>query len=312
MTGPVGEERMLRELRGDISSLLERVGLLSRVFGRFKAMSSIGEKINRKKYALGGRLMQDLLGIRVASYFLDDLPIIRDLLEARFGHPVEEVKDAPSQTTFQPIRWNLVFRLPAQLQDEALRVIHNKPIDTTFEVQLRTVLAEGWHEVEHDLRYKRPDDWSDDPDMSRIFNGLLASLENADWTMLQLFERLAYQKYKTKKWESMLRMKYRVRLSGDLAPAITVALSSRPEIAKHLFRARRNTIVRRLVAVGEDLPLTVSNFTYLANRLTARDESLISLEPEPVARVLRSYLDEPVEFDASGTFELNVPGRSVD
>jgi ppGpp synthetase/RelA/SpoT-type nucleotidyltranferase len=303
---------MLRELRGNISSLLDRVGLLSRVFGRFKVMTSIDEKIARKGYALGGRLMQDLIGIRIAAYFLDDLPIVRDLLEGIFGHPVEEVKDAPSQTTFQPTRWNLVFRLPAHLQDEVLRVIQNKPIDTTFEVQLRTVLAEGWHEVEHDLRYKRPNDWSDELDMSRIFNGVLASLENADWTMLQLFDRLAYQKYKANKWESMLRMKYRIRLSGDLAPAISTTLNSRPDIAKYLFRARRNTVVRRLVAVGEDLPLTISNFTFLANRLTARDKSLIAQEPGPIARALQSYLHEAVDFDASGTFELNVPGRGSD
>ena len=25
-------------------------------------------------------------------------------------------------------------------------------IDNTYEIQLRTVLSEGWHEVEHDLR----------------------------------------------------------------------------------------------------------------------------------------------------------------
>ena len=206
MNSSVSEERMLRELRGDITSLVERVGIMARVFGRFKTAKAIDEKIQRKGYVTGGRLMQDLIGVRVAAYFIDDLPIIRDLLIGRFGGAVDEVRDAPSHTTFQPIRWNLVFRLPEAILTEVLRHIQGRPIDATFEVQLRTVLAEGWHEVEHDLRYKRPTDWSDEPDMSRIFNGLLASLENADWAMLQLFERLAYQKYKRGQWESMIRM----------------------------------------------------------------------------------------------------------
>lgn len=304
MSGLVSEERILRELRNDIVSLLDRTGLLTRVFGRFKTSASIEDKILRKKYNTRDRLMQDLIGLRVASYFWDDLAIVRDLLGTHFREPVEEVRDAPDETTFQPTRWNLVFRLPDNMTSEVKRIIGNRPIDTTFEIQLRTVLAEGWHEVEHDLRYKRPDDWDTEPDMSRVFNGLLASLENADWAMLQLFDRLAYQKYRTKKWESMLRMKYRLRLSGDLSAGVSSVLDSTPSIAKQFFRARRNNVVRQLTRVGEELPFTVTNFAFLVNRLTANDDAIIELEPGPITRALQVIRNGPTDLDSSTTIDL--------
>lgn len=300
MTGGVGQERVLRELRGDITQLLDRVGLLTRVFGRFKSAASIKEKIARKHYAIGGRLVQDLVGIRVASYFLDDLPIIRDLLVRRFGQPVDEVRDAPSQTTFQPIRWNIVFRLPETVRVETIHHVQGMPVDTTFEVQLRTVLAEGWHEVEHDLRYKRPSDWIEATDISRIFNGVLASLENADWTMLQLFDRLAYQKYKSAQWEPMFRMKYRIRLNGGLSNGIATALCDDSTLAKELFRARRSVVVRRLASGADDLPLTVSNFVFAANRVAVGSPVLIALEPKPIEPIMVALaLREPGAEDPS-------------
>ncbi|MBK7959276.1 MAG: hypothetical protein IPK03_14995 [Bacteroidetes bacterium] len=33
-------------------------------------------------------------------------------------------------------------------------MVNNSLVDSTFEVQLRTILSEGWHEIDHDLRYK--------------------------------------------------------------------------------------------------------------------------------------------------------------
>ena len=66
------------------------------------------------------------------------------------------------------------------------------PIDATFEVQLRTISFEGWHEIEHDMRYKSPygdDFWRED--LSRTLNSVLANLELCDWTTLNVFEKLA-------------------------------------------------------------------------------------------------------------------------
>jgi putative GTP pyrophosphokinase len=279
------QERIVRAVREEIESQLNRSGLLFRVFGRFKSPESIADKYSRKHYSLGAKLMQDIVGVRVAAYFFDDLSIIRDQLVERFGEPIDEVRDEHGHTTFQPIRWNLVFRLPFSVAHEVAAHVRGQPIDTTFETQLRTVLAEGWHEVEHDLRYKRPTDWTGEDDMSRVFNGLLASLENADWAMTQVFQRLAYQKYRSKQWEAMFNLLYRLRLHGSLLPEIRTALDSDGQAAKRLFRADRARLVRRLAAI-DPFPLTLNNVVFLANRTTSRSATISSLEPPLVTALL--------------------------
>src|SRR5690606_23671455 len=124
------ERRCVRELSNLAAKPIEHVGLMCRVFARLKSDPAITEKIQRKKYEATGRLMQDLVGIRITSYFFDDLPIVRDLLDRQFGAPVDEVKDAHSESTFQPVRWNLVFRVPDSIEGEVRHLIGDRPIDT--------------------------------------------------------------------------------------------------------------------------------------------------------------------------------------
>jgi ppGpp synthetase/RelA/SpoT-type nucleotidyltranferase len=289
---PSSAERIVRSVRDEVESQLNRCGLLFRVFGRFKSPDSIADKMSRKKhYSLGGKLIQDIIGIRVAAYFFDDLPIIREQLAARFGHPIDEVRDEPGHTTFQPIRWNLVFRLPESVSGEVKSHLAGQPIDATFETQLRTVLAEGWHEVEHDLRYKRPSDWVNEDDMSRLFNGLLASLENADWTMAQLFQRLAYQKYRDKQWEAMFTSLYRLRVHGTLDQRIVTALDVDQKTAKKIFRTDRARLIRTLASLDQ-FPLTLNNVVFVANRTSAMNRPILDAEPSMISRLLDASLSE--------------------
>ncbi|MGX2951708.1 hypothetical protein ACWIUA_12555, partial [Ursidibacter sp. B-7004-1] len=102
--------------------------------------------------------------------------------------------------TFKPIRYNLIYDLPPDtILDEYNDL--KEYIDLTFELQIRTVLSEGWHEVEHDLRYKFKGDWTKFPEEDRKLNGVYASLEIGEWTMLQILHSIAYKHYKDKNWE---------------------------------------------------------------------------------------------------------------
>ena len=113
-------------------------------------------------------------------------------------------------------------------------------IDNTFEVQLRTVLSEGWHEIDHDLRYKCRSDWEGHNDLERVFNGVFAGLETSDWSNLMVFEKLSYRHYKDSKWEAMFRTKFRVRLKDSiLQDKLKSILNSDKAIGKSLFRVER-------------------------------------------------------------------------
>ena len=99
--------------------------------------------------------MQDLFGIRIAVYFQDDQALCRRIIEDRFS-VVSITEDRPDADTFEaPTRLNFICKLPMSCRQELPSAIYDHyPIDTTVEIQLRTVFSEGWHEVEHDLRYK--------------------------------------------------------------------------------------------------------------------------------------------------------------
>ncbi|MCO4883527.1 hypothetical protein, partial [Paraburkholderia caribensis] len=98
--------------------------------------------------------------------------------------------DLPSDSTFSVVRYNLIFRVSEDEEHSYGRLFNGQPIDTTFEVQIRTMLSEGWHEVEHDLRYKCKSHWDQQQDLSRTLNGVIATLETAEWSMTRVFDEL--------------------------------------------------------------------------------------------------------------------------
>lgn len=79
-------------------------------------------------------------------------------------------------------------------------------MDNTFELQLRTILSEGWHEIDHSLRYKSQADWLDYPENERLLNGIYASLETNDIALKNLFNELSYKHFKNRNWEGLIKI----------------------------------------------------------------------------------------------------------
>ena len=165
-------------LEKQISDTLKRAGIYHRIFSRAKTPASILEKIQRKRYPTEeGKILQDIIGIRIALYFVDDLAICRQIIEKIFKSVGTEATEL-NPNIFAPERLNIVCKIPEDLISYFRPDLWSSfPIDSTFEVQIRTVFSEGWHEIEHDVRYKSESDWNAQPDLSRNLNGILATLE---------------------------------------------------------------------------------------------------------------------------------------
>ncbi len=265
----LGLDRLARDISNEFEEYLERSGVLYRIFYRAKTVQSIESKLANKNYAASaeGKLMQDPVGVRITFYFADDLPIIHSFLQSRDNY-VDQTVDELKETVFKPIRTNLVFRMSEDQSREVVQVLVNKYkyIDTTFEMQLRTVFSEGWHEVDHDLRYKRPDDWSNHSDLARTFNGMNASLITNDWAMISLFDQLAYRHYKSKQWDAMTRTRFRLRFREEaLSEEMSNILNADPSFAKSLFRLDRAMVINSLMHHIRSFPLTINNFIYFVN-----------------------------------------------
>jgi len=279
------EDRAVREIEAEVSDTLNRMGLFFRVFSRIKSETGIAKKIEFKKYGteLNPKKMQDLVGVRVALYFVDDVELVRTSLKQRLGQRLlgEEV-DVMGSNEFEPRRLNMVVKMPANTV-ASFGAIRQRPqcIDDTYELQLRTVFSEGWHEVDHDLRYKVSADWDGETDLSRVLNGVLASLENADWAIVQVFEQLSYQHYRSKNWEAMIRSKFRLRgLGGRLPDNLRQFLDSNGEFAKKLLRMERRLVTEFFGSEMLMLPVSLQNLVFVANRVSIHDTELGLMMPD--------------------------------
>lgn len=270
------------ELRRQVEDALFAVGLFARVFARGKDQDSLNHKIQRSpgKYSADGKLIQDAIGIRVALYFADDIPLVKSILESKYHFDqASSTIDRPDRDQFSVTRYNLVFRLPEDLIGGFTSASAGNPIDTCFEVQLRSILSEGWHEVEHDLRYKAKENWRDHDDLSRALNGVVATLETSEWSMGRIFDELAYRHYKQKNWSAMLPNLLRIRVRGHVSESLSNVLNLDPVAAKDLARVDRAGLILSLFAARPRVPVTMENLVFFWNAIGPRHDSLLQFTP---------------------------------
>lgn len=269
-------------VRRDIDDLLASAGILFRVFARGKDKASLVSKLQFEpgKYQVNGKMIQDSIGVRVALYFPDDIPIVKSILESKFViDKNSSTIDQPDKDKFAVTRYNLIFRLPSEEAENFSRIRGSAPLDATFEVQLRSILSEGWHEVEHDLRYKSKDHWNGHDDLGRMLNGIVATLETAEWSMGKIFEELAYRHYKCGNWQGMLPSVLRMRLNGEITQPIIDALNSNSRAAKDLLRIDRAKLIKSLSDAKPKLPVTADNIILFWNASGPCHQCLDSLTP---------------------------------
>ena len=152
-------EKTASLITSEISETLSKCGLMFRIFSRVKSESSIRHKL-QVKYASRKTKIQDMIGIRIVVYFQDDVDVLA--LYYSVGDVVKKAIDEFDTSTFRPQRLNITSRIPSELTEEfyaSLPEQFRDCVEPTYEIQIRTVFSEGWHEVEHDLRYKCKEDW---------------------------------------------------------------------------------------------------------------------------------------------------------
>ena len=255
-----------KEIIEQIKKHLDNLGIMFRIFSRIKDFNSLERKISSNpKYKNREVKIQDLLGIRIVLYFPDDIKIVHNIISDLYKENNKDSSiDVLTEDTFRPIRYNIIYKTPGE--DITIDSPYAELIDHTFEVQIRTVLSEGWHEVEHDLRYKFRDDWANSSEEYRKLNGVYASLETSEWTMLQIFQSVSYKHYKNKNWEAMLRHQFRIRISDFvLDSSIKNILDNDVDLAKKIFKLNRDDLIREMYRRGYDYPLKLNNIIYFLN-----------------------------------------------
>lgn len=269
-------------LQQDLTRQISKSGLMFRLFWRVKTIESIRHKMRIKgdSYLKGKAKMQDIIGLRIVVYFPDDVEVLSTYFGC--GDVVKESIDTPDDSTFRPQRLNITRILPEEYIDDfrnALPQEYADVIDSTYEIQIRTIFSEGWHEVEHDLRYKCKEDWVGYESQSRVLNGVIATLETAEWSMTSLFQSMAHENLIRGNYSSLLRNKMRIRLkSENFSQPVADYLSLHPDVMRRFVDSDRMVILLTLIIHDRQLPLTYDNVLFLVNRLELGDSGLQALE----------------------------------
>ena len=283
-----------QRLESLLGKQLNNCGLMFRLFSRVKTTSSLAHKMRIKgeKYRSGKSLIQDMIGLRIVAYFQDDVEALATYFS--YGEAVGSSIDELNSSTFCPQRLNLTCPIPEALVSDfrqALPAEYAPYIDNTYEIQIRTVFSEGWHEVEHDLRYKCKADWEQCEPYSRVLNGLIATLETAEWNMKMLFDQMAHTNMQTKNYRAMLRNKMHLRLQGeDFSEEVSDFLRQHPEVAERVLKADRLVILLALLNHTKSIPLTYDMLLFLINRIEQISEELQTLEPQETQSLLDAFL----------------------
>lgn len=280
----------------DIDQKLNQSGIYYRSFARIKNPYSLAKKLRRKdkQYQEEGKRLQDLIGVRIVLYYKDDINFCRALIKEWYDlREDDSAEDHPTETMFCPTRMNLVCTLPERYAAQFSQTLFQEyRIDKTFEIQLRTILSEGWHEVEHDVRYKYIDEWQQDDiykGFGRELNGVVATLEVCDNSMLNILDRLTYKCYKGGKLEEMLRYKFRIHFTSDKVSDDLMKLVDQ-DIRKKIYRIDREAV---LICISANLlpalALTMDNVIYVCNELFIHDERIAENMPMLVREYMDSY-----------------------
>jgi len=278
-----GLEIIEKKIKDKLVNELTRSGLLFRLFSRVKEQSSIDEKFTRKTYSVDGNLMQDLIGFRITTYFNDDLKIVVDMCEKLF-EKVELIYDEPNTEVFKPLRKNMICRMPEEEKEIFADIKKTNSqfelIDNTFEIQFRTTLSEGWHEVDHLMRYKCKPDWTELTEESRMLNGIYATLETNDKALKALFDDISYHHYRSKRWEAMLRNKLRLRFNlQNIDEDVIKHLNKNPDLGKQIFKLNREKIIKTYIESTLTFPITFNNWMFFINFFFINDEFIKSRTP---------------------------------
>lgn len=241
---------------------------LSQNFYRVKSEDSIVTKLtNVSKNYNAYHKMQDLIGLRIVLYYVDDIKICKDLIEREFPECEWAVS---SQTTseFKSMKTNGVMSLPKYIADRISPQTWELPIDKTFEVQIRTMAFEGWHEIEHDMRYKYTKMWEHDESRhyARKLNSVLATLELCDDSIISMLEEMGHTYYKEKDWNSMIRCHYHLRITpDDLHPQLQEILDGNISIGKFIYKLERADFIMTLMDCYKDIELSSNSIIAIIN-----------------------------------------------
>ena len=132
--------------------------------------------------------MTDVAGIRIITFFEDDVDRVGKVIEREFT--IDTARSVDKRKSLESDRFGYMsLHFVVSLSDHRRRLIEYQQFQAIVcEVQIRSILQHTWAEIEHDLGYKAS---SNVPDrIRRKFSRLASLLETADGDFCEIRDEL--------------------------------------------------------------------------------------------------------------------------
>lgn len=171
-----------------VESIVANLGVeLHVVSARAKDANSLREKLLRKSYRNPQKQVTDLIGVRVITYYADDVDKVASSLQRELEIDRENSIDRRSTLGLRDFGYRSVH-LIARLKGARSRSPEYASLRPySFEIQVRSILEHAWAEIEHAIVYKSGIDFSAED--RRMFAALAGAMEIVDKQFLHLRER---------------------------------------------------------------------------------------------------------------------------
>ncbi|MGG3281347.1 GTP pyrophosphokinase [Paenibacillus solani] len=201
------KQGLYKDFSNKLASLISEILLSNKInvhsiTFREKELKSLSGKLQRNmnKY---NKLedITDLAGLRIITYFSDEVDLIANLIEKEFDFDKENSID--KRKILDPDRFGyLSMHYVIKLRENRISLPeYSRFKNCSAEIQIRTILQHTWAEIEHDLGYKSKLEIP--KDIRRNFSRLAGLLEIADSEFMRIRNDLEdYEEQVSKQIES--------------------------------------------------------------------------------------------------------------
>lgn len=282
---------LLEELRPRVKTLIE---ILSKensievhdVQARVKEKNSLKKKIEKKQGKYHDlKDITDIVGIRVITYFNDDVDKMAQVIESEFKvdreHSVDKRVMDPDRFGYSSLHYVVEFNT------ERLKLIEYKDFrGIKFEIQIRSILQHAWAEIEHDLGYKSKIEVP--KEISRDFSRIAGLLEIADNEFIRIKKYLKNytQKIESKIEKNLLEIPIdKVTLNEYIEKSTTI---------KNIIKEIGDNIgENEIVVVGEEAVFNLQPLVFFGiNTISQLDELLNGKKEEIIKLYLKWNQDQ--------------------
>lgn len=238
----------------------------------------------------------DISGIRIITYFSDDVDKVATIIEKEFD--IDRKNSVDKRTLLDPDRFGyLSLHYVVKISPERLKFTEYKRFGTcTVEIQIRSILQHAWAEIEHDLGYKGK--LAVPRDIRRRFSRLAGLLETADTEFIGIRDSLVDYEVNVRK--EIVSSPSEVLI--DQASLISYAKNSPivAELDEAIAKISGSTIVNDYSSLARDIP----KLKFAGINTIGKLDKLLEENRESIIKFAEPWL-------AGEKFDETMPGISI-